>query len=276
MKYALDMGHTPTSPGASGHLDELTEDRKVGAALKRIMRAAGHTVADVTAPDSMAYPAETNYRATKANSSGAGLFVSIHFNAGGGTGTEVLYYGGDSRGLELATRISAEVSDALGLPNRGAKARTNEIAVIRDTTMTAVLVEVCFVDTAADAAAYRAAGADRVAAAIARGLGIETEEEDMATAEEIRQAVWNTPIWGDGAVYGYEGKGSGKGYASPANMWAFTYVNSCEIKATLAAQAEAIKGLAESQGADPDAVAKAVAGAVAKKLEGISLDVTVG
>lgn len=275
MKYALDMGHTPTSPGASGHLDELTEDRKVGAALKRIMQAAGHSVADVTAPDSMAYPAETDYRVTKANGSGAELFVSVHFNAGGGTGTEVLYYGGDSRGLELAARISAEVSDALGLPNRGAKARTGEVAVIRDTTMTAVLVEVCFVDSAADAKAYRAVGADRVAAAIARGLGIETEE-DMATAEEIRQAVWNTPIWDDGAVYGYEGKGSGKGNASPANMWAFTYINSCEIKATLAAQADAIKVLAQNQGADPDAVAKAVADAVAAKLETIDLNVTVG
>lgn len=267
MKYALDMGHTPTSPGAHGHLDELTEDRKVGAALKRIMQAAGHSVTDATAPDSMAYPAETNYRVTKANGSGAELFVSVHFNAGGGTGTEVLYYGGDSRGHGLASRISAEVSDALGLPNRGAKARTGEVAVIRDTAMTAVLVEVCFVDSAADAEAYRAAGADRVAAAIARGLGIETEDDDMQLNDKIT----------DGKVM------DGTTYATVGNCiyWAEqnaekAYKNTVELKEQIAALSAAVEALAQSQGADPDAVAKAVADAVAKKLESISLDVTVG
>ena len=266
MKYALDMGHTPASPGASGHLDELTEDRKVGAALKRIMEAAGHSVIDVSAPDSMAYPAETNYRATKANGSGAGLFVSVHFNAGGGTGTEVLYYGGDSRGLELAARISAEVSEALGLPNRGAKARTNEVAVIRDTTMTAVLVEVCFVDTAADAKAYRAAGADKVAAAIARGLGIEAEE-DMQLNDRITKGYIM-----DGTTYATVGN---------CLYWAESNAEKTlaivrRMEATLAAQAEAIKALAKTQGADPDSIAKAVSDAVAAKLETIDLNITVG
>lgn len=266
MKYALDMGHTPTSPGARGHLDELTEDRKVGAALRRIMEAAGHFVVDVTAHDSMAYPAETNYRVSKANGSGAELFVSIHFNAGGGTGTEVLYYGGDSRGLELAARISAEVSRSLGIPNRGAKARTNEVAVIRDTDMTAVLVEVCFVDSAADAKAYRATGAEKAAAAIARGLGIETGEEGM----ELNDRITNGYIM-DGTTYATVGN---------CIYWAESNAEKAlaivrRMEATLAAQAEAIKALAEAQGADPDAVAKAVADAVAAKLETISLDVTV-
>lgn len=278
MRYALDMGHTPASPGASGYIDEVAEDRKVGAKLKGLLLNAGHAVIDVTAPHTMRYPDETNYRVSAANASGADLFISLHFNAGGGSGPEALYYSGDAAGLEYAARISAELAATLGLRDRGAKPRTQEVAVIRDTTMTAVLVEVCFVDTKRDADAYRAAGAEAAAAAIARGLGIETEskEEDMATAEEIRQAVWNTPIWHDGAVYGYDGKGSGKGNASPANMWAFTYVNSCETKLQVAALAAAVEELSKAQGADPDSIAKAVSDAVAAKLETIDLNVTVG
>lgn len=47
-----------------------------------------------------------------------------------------------------------------------------------------------------------------------------------------------------------------------------------ELKATEAAQTEAIKALAEMHGADPAEVAQAVSDAVSKKLETIKLNVT--
>lgn len=47
-----------------------------------------------------------------------------------------------------------------------------------------------------------------------------------------------------------------------------------ELLATEAAQTEAIKALAQMQGADPDAVAKAVSDAVSEKLKAIRLDVS--
>lgn len=49
-----------------------------------------------------------------------------------------------------------------------------------------------------------------------------------------------------------------------------------QMQVTLAAQTEAIKTLAESVGADPSAIADAVAAAVKEKLETINLEVTVG
>lgn len=49
-----------------------------------------------------------------------------------------------------------------------------------------------------------------------------------------------------------------------------------QMQVTLAAQTEAIKTLAESVGADPSAIADAVAAAVKEKLESINLEVTVG
>lgn len=170
MNICIDMGHTPTSPGASGYLDELREDRIIGGKLIAEMQRRGHTVTDTTAPDWMGYPAEINNRVSTANGSGAELFVSIHLNAGGGTGPEVLYFAGDGYGLSTAQRISANLASVLGLPDRGAKARTNEIGVIRDTYMTAVLVEVCFVDSAADKAAYDAVSYDAIVNAIADGI----------------------------------------------------------------------------------------------------------
>lgn len=170
MKICVDMGHTPTSPGARGYIDELTEDRAVGTRLIAELQRRGHTVLNTTPPDSVGYPAEINRRVNTANASGAGLFVSIHFNAGGGTGTEVLYYSGDATGKAVAAAISENVSSVLGLRNRGAKPRTNEIGVIRDTNMTAVLVEVCFVDSATDKAAYDKVSYAAIVNAIADGI----------------------------------------------------------------------------------------------------------
>lgn len=170
MEICVDMGHTPTSPGASGYLDELREDREIGRRLIAELESRGHTVVNTTPPDSMGYPNEINQRIRAANASGADLFVSIHLNAGGGTGTEVLYYKGDAAGKKYASAISSNLASALGLPNRGAKPRTNEVGVIRDTVMTAVLVEVCFVDNAADKAAYDATSYAAIVNAIADGI----------------------------------------------------------------------------------------------------------
>lgn len=170
MKICVDMGHTKASPGARKYIDELTEDRKIGAALIAELKKRGHTVIDTTPADSVAYPAEVNQRVAKANASGASLFVSVHLNAGGGTGTECMYYQGDKSGATIAGRISENVANVLGLRNRGAKARTNEVGVIANTVMTAVLVEVCFVDSQTDKAAYQKVTAAALAVAIANGI----------------------------------------------------------------------------------------------------------
>lgn len=169
MHICVDMGHTPTSPGASKFLNELVEDRRVGDALIAELKNRGHRVTNTTPPNWMGYPQEINNRISSANRSGANLLVSIHFNAGGGTGTEVLYYPGDNTGYSYASRISSKVSNLLGIPNRGPKPRNN-VGVVANTTMTAVLVEVCFVDHNTDKDAYFASSPEAIAAAIADGI----------------------------------------------------------------------------------------------------------
>lgn len=166
MLIAVDMGHCPKSTGANGYLNELVEDRKIGAALIKELKARGHKVIDVTPADSASE--WLTGRANRANSAGADFFVSIHLNAGGGTGTEVLTTS-TSKAKTIAARTSATLAKALGLRDRGRKNRDN-VTVIKKTKMPSMLVEVCFVDTKKDAEAYRKLGATGVALAIANGI----------------------------------------------------------------------------------------------------------
>ena len=154
MRIVVDAGHTPTSPGASGYLDELNCDRGIRDHLIPALQARGHTVYESTAPDYMAYPDEVNYRVNYTNQlDNIDLFVSLHLNAGGGTGTEVLYFEGDNTGYEYADWISYNVARVFGLPNRGAKAN-NWVGVICNTYPHAVLIEFLFVDSWADKIAW--------------------------------------------------------------------------------------------------------------------------
>lgn len=170
MRIVIDMGHTPTSPGASGHIDELYCDREAGKRIIAELERRGHVVYNSTPPDWMAYPEEVNYRCNYTNQlSGIDLFCSLHLNAGGGHGTEVLYYAGDWTGASYAARISANVAKALKLPDRGAKAN-DWVGVICNTNPTAVLIEFCFVDNWDDCEAWWACPWDDLVAAVCDGI----------------------------------------------------------------------------------------------------------
>ena len=171
MLIAVDCGHCPKSTGASGYLDELTEDRKLGAALKAELTARGHQVIDTTPKDTEAE--SLSGRAKRANAAKADFFVSLHFNAGGGTGTEV-FTTSSSGAKKQAQKASANVAKTLGLKNRGHK--TANFTVLVKTDMPAMLVETCFVDTRIDADAWKRVGPEKVAAAIASAIVGGSEE----------------------------------------------------------------------------------------------------
>ena len=82
MKIAVRGGHTELCTGASALINELTEDRKVKDAVIKYLKQLGHTVLDVTPPINYTSSSGTDlaYGVNKANSWGAELFVSIHFN----------------------------------------------------------------------------------------------------------------------------------------------------------------------------------------------------
>ena len=172
MKIAIAGGHSKLAPGSSKYINEYTEDRKVKNALIKELQARGHQVVDCSNEKSPSKN-ELAQECALANASGADLFLAIHFNAcyvtSKAMGTECFYYSGNAKGKEYATAISKNVAKVLGLPNRGAKANTTYY-VLRNTNMRALLVEICFVDSQADANAYKEAGVEKIAGAIADAL----------------------------------------------------------------------------------------------------------
>jgi N-acetylmuramoyl-L-alanine amidase len=104
-----------------------------------------------------------------ANEWGADVFVSIHCNAFNESahGTEVECYGG-GEGARLAQYIQNQIVDSLGTLDRGVKAMP-QLLVLKYTDMTAVLVEMAFIDNDDDAELL-ANRQDDFARAIARGV----------------------------------------------------------------------------------------------------------
>ena len=168
MRINVNGGHTRRAPGASGYLDELTEDRLVKDALVAELRARGHEVSDSTTDEATVMD-DLREQCRLANASGAELAVSVHLNSGGGTGPECWHWTGNAETAELSQRVADSVAAALGLPSRGAKA-SQVFYWLLHTDMPAVLVEVCFVDSAGDAEAYRRVGPAAVARAIADAI----------------------------------------------------------------------------------------------------------
>lgn len=92
-------------------------------------------------------------RTDMANAWGADFYLSIHINAGGGTGYEDYIYNGlsdRSRTADIQRVIHQEITKLVGLTDRGAKKA--DFHVIRESAMDAILTENGFIDNASDAA----------------------------------------------------------------------------------------------------------------------------
>ena len=87
-------------------------------------------------------------RVSKTNAYKPDLFVSIHHNAGGGTGTEVYYHTyGTAADKEMANLIAPKLAANLKCRNRGVKYASFAVLTCK---ATAVLIEGGFMDTTAD------------------------------------------------------------------------------------------------------------------------------
>lgn len=164
-------GHNRIVPGASGLLDEVTEDRAITAKVIAKLKALGHTVYDCTDDSGRTQGQNLANITSKCNAHSADLNVSIHLNSGGGKGTEVLIYSNQSKAKPTAEKICTEIA-ALGYKNRGVKVRSN-LYVLKHTKAPALLVECCFVDSATDKSIY---DADKMASAIVKGITGQTAQ----------------------------------------------------------------------------------------------------
>lgn len=152
-QFVISSGHGKYVQGAIGILNEVDEARKVVNRVYEILttnyNGAGFKFHDDTSTtQSQNLATIVNYH----NSKTRVLDISVHFNAAtaSATGSECLYYDA----ITLSAKMSNAMANALGITDRGAKER-KELYFLRYTAKPAILLEVCFVTSEKDAAAYR-------------------------------------------------------------------------------------------------------------------------
>lgn len=179
MVINVHAGHNHIVPGASGYLDETTEDRRVKELVIAKLRALGHTVYDCTDETGNTSSQNLANIVAKCNAHAADLDVSIHFNAFNGTanGTEVWCYSAGSAAVPYAQKIVNKIS-ALGFVNRGVKYSTG-LYVLKHTSSPALLVECCFCDSKTDASLYNS---EKMANAIVEGITGQVVSNTTSTA----------------------------------------------------------------------------------------------
>lgn len=146
MKIYINPGHSDRDPGAVGYETE----RKLNLSVSQYMN--DYLLENFICQTRMNPGTMESLSAicNDANSWGADLFVSVHFNAGGGDGYEALVYGENRVALG---RIFEKYVKAAGQNSRGVKLRPG-LAVLKNTAMPAIVNEGAFVDNRNDIQAW--------------------------------------------------------------------------------------------------------------------------
>lgn len=151
-KIVISSGHGLYVRGASGILDEVDEARKVVDKVASLLKERGVDVKVFHDNTSRSQNENLNTIVNYHNAQSRDLDISVHFNAyeqvSKPMGTEVLYVTQST----LASEMSAAIA-SVGFINRGGKKRT-DLFFLNNTAKPAILIEVCFVDSEADAEIY--------------------------------------------------------------------------------------------------------------------------
>jgi N-acetylmuramoyl-L-alanine amidase len=151
MRIVLDAGHGGKDVGAVGN--GLREKDLTLTIVKHIGRMLGEyegVEVHYTRTDDRFL--ELSERAAIANKLKADYFISVHINAGGGTGFETFIYNGttDAKTIACQNVIHAEILKAIGNVKDRGKKRANFV-VLRETKCAAILTENLFIDNPNDA-----------------------------------------------------------------------------------------------------------------------------
>ena len=165
----LDAGHGGENPGAVYQGRQEKDDvLALTLAVGGILENRGQEVYYTRTTDIYESPAQ---KAREGNQVGADYFVSIHRNSSPYpnqySGVETLVYNRNGAAARMAANINEEL-EKVGFENQGVNVRTN-LAVLRQTAMPALLIEVGFINTDQDNALFDQRF-DQIANAIATGI----------------------------------------------------------------------------------------------------------
>lgn len=191
MLIVLDPGHGGEDSGATGN--GLTE-KEINLTLAKLVQAelAAYQTAVLLTRDGD-INVGLSARAELANKQHANFFLSLHVNAGGGSGFESYIHPRATAETENLRKIIhqgiARFYAGRGFADRGMK--TADFAVLRETDMPAVLLENLFIDNPRDAAcladsAFLKALAGAVADSLAQALHLK-RRSGWDPAAEIRR-----------------------------------------------------------------------------------------
>lgn len=182
----IDAGHGGTDPGATGNgLREKDLTLTIALGVASFLRQTGADIRLIRSTDTTL---SLSQRTAYANSVGADYYLSIHINAGGGTGFESYVWNGpvDGKTTQIRDAIHQQVAahfSSVGLRDRGKK--TANFHVLRETRMPACLLECGFIDNATDASHLKKSTfidglAKAIGQGVANGLGLKVTPQPPA------------------------------------------------------------------------------------------------
>ncbi|MBN3555810.1 N-acetylmuramoyl-L-alanine amidase [Fictibacillus nanhaiensis] len=150
VKIFIDPGHGGTDPGGvANNLTEKAITLKIGLRIRDILLAEYSNVSVLMSRTSDVTKSLTE-RTYAANAWGADFFISVHTNAGGGTGYEdYIYPGSIAPTTTYQDHLHAEILKVVNFSDRGQK--TADFHVLRESNMPALLTENGFIDNVNDA-----------------------------------------------------------------------------------------------------------------------------
>lgn len=174
----IDAGHGGFDNGASFEgRREKDDNLRLALAVGERLEAAGFPVVFTRTAD--VYQSPIN-KATIANQSGGDFFVSIHRNSAANAnqynGVQTLVYNDTGTPADLARNINAEL-ERVGFNNINVEER-KDLAVLRRTSMPAVLVEAGFINSVEDNRIFDNnfdSMANAIATAIENTVGVATD-----------------------------------------------------------------------------------------------------
>ena len=189
MNICIVAGHTTTGKGtgATGYINESTENRILAKKVTEYIKKAGHNCDYYEVNKSDTYlKDQVNF----ANKKVYDLVIQIHFNAAGGTGTETLYR--STAGKKYAKQVNDKLSTMY--KNRGIKHDINDVGRklywLTNTKYPAILIETCFVDSKVDTDKY-VNNKDATAKLIAEGIiGKDITETNVTTNSKNDDILW--------------------------------------------------------------------------------------
>lgn len=200
LRFTVHAGHAPSGGvgcGAKGLLDESAEARKVVAELMSLFsKHDGLEVVDCTVNENYIANEILDSLTRRMNVFDGMFNLSIHLNAGGGTGCECWCHNKLSDSVPLAQVICNQLSCDLGIDNRGIK-YNQKLYVLRNTKAPTIIIECAFVDNEKDYERWDARiAAKAIAEAILDFFDImETDIADVpAYKEENRDILYKVQL----------------------------------------------------------------------------------